>query len=199
MVISYIPKLEGVLLSHSNLVVPSGKALIQNDCPFAIVDVVFDAVVWAPQVGQILGTPDLVSLLDVPLTCTRGAVSVGTHSLSSPSHLSLLIHKTFNASISLPHIPLDRYIFDEALADTPPPPPPPPSESEAAADEDEDMEAKEDGAETEEKKPVELVEKVELSSGRWKNTKTGKVLGEKDELVKFTVIRSASSSLPPLC
>lgn len=38
----------------------------------------------------------------------------GTHSLSSPSHLSLLFAKTFNVSIPLQHIPQDKYEFEHS-------------------------------------------------------------------------------------
>jgi DNA-directed RNA polymerase I subunit RPA43 len=38
----------------------------------------------------------------------------GIHSLSSPSHISLILYKTFNVSIPLENIPQDRYSFEEA-------------------------------------------------------------------------------------
>lgn len=55
----YIPTLSGVLLSHANHTFPSDSANILNDCPFAITDVTFDAIIWAPQVGQTLGKQSL--------------------------------------------------------------------------------------------------------------------------------------------
>lgn len=114
------------------------------------------------------------------------SASVGTHSLSSPSHISLLIHKTFNASISLPHIPQDAFEFDESLADAAPPTP--------VEDEDEDMDALEREDEEEEQRPA-AYKKVEISTGRWRDRRTGQVLGEGEQLVKFTVIRC----VPELC
>lgn len=50
----FIPKLSGVLLAHSDLRFLEDKATIQADCPFAVVDVRFGALVWAPEVGQVL-------------------------------------------------------------------------------------------------------------------------------------------------
>ncbi|KAL7417743.1 hypothetical protein BDY24DRAFT_438059 [Mrakia frigida] len=207
MVMRYIPTLSGVLLSHSNHTFPSDSANILNDCPFAITDVSFDAIIWAPQVGQTL---------------------VGTHSLSSPSHISLLIHKTFNVSIPLPHIPTDLYYFDSALADTPPPLSPSPSpEPEAApiAPTEADMEVDEDAdeakldVEDEEEEDLQAVEerrrakeeaerirkeekeerraekeRNEFSSGRWRSKMSGKVLGEEGEEVEFTVVAMTISS-----
>ena len=142
-------------------------------------------------------------------------VVVGTHSLSSPSHISLLIHKTFNVSIPLPHIPSDLYRFDAALADTPPPLSPSPSpepEPELAAPEG-GMEVDSDGEEVkpeedqeevearlrakEEKERVRQEEKearraekerLESSSGRWRSAMSGKVLGDGEEEVEFTVV-----------
>lgn len=98
--------------------------------------------------------------------------SAGTHSLSSPSHISLLVNRTFNVSIPLQHIPLDVYAFeatDEA-------------DSDASSDEDGDALGLGTGE----------VEEV----GRWRNTKTGKLLGEDGANVKFTVIGSVLFSTP---
>lgn len=52
--VSFIPKLAGVLLSHSALTFLSSAGNILYDCPFAVVDVEFGALVWAPRVGQVL-------------------------------------------------------------------------------------------------------------------------------------------------
>lgn len=86
----------------------------------------------------------------------------GTHSLSSPSHISLLFSKTFNISIPLQHIPQDQYTFEHT--DSP---------DEVPSDLDSDV-GDEDGR----------VEEV----GRWRRTKDGKFLGEGGKAIKFTVI-----------
>jgi DNA-directed RNA polymerase I subunit RPA43 len=89
----------------------------------------------------------------------------GTHSLSSPSHISLLFSKTFNISIPLQHIPQDEYEFEhtDPLDDLP-------SEDENA---DEAMGI--DGGRVEE-------------VGRWRRKKDGKFMGEGGKAIKFTVI-----------
>ena len=79
--------------------------------------------------------------------------------MSSPSHLSLLFAKTFNISIPLQHIPQDLYKFEHTDEQDD-------SDSEAESD---------DGG----------VEEV----GRWRNTKTGLLVGEEGKKgIKFTVI-----------
>ena len=97
----------------------------------------------------------------------------GTHSLSSPSHISLLFAKTFNISIPLQHIPQDTYEFVQTEED---------------ADNDvnpSDSDSEDIGAlSTAQMGAVGAVEEV----GRWKSVKSGKMLGEDGKLVKFTVI-----------
>jgi hypothetical protein len=61
-ILSFIPKLSGVLLAHSDLRFLEDKATIQADCPFAVVDVRFGALVWAPEVGQVLCASPVVML-----------------------------------------------------------------------------------------------------------------------------------------
>jgi DNA-directed RNA polymerase I subunit RPA43 len=85
----------------------------------------------------------------------------GTHSLSSPSHLSLLFAKTFNISIPLQHIPQDLYKFEH---------------TDEHDDDDSDSEAESDDGGVEE-------------VGRWRNTETGLLVGEEGKKgIKFTVI-----------
>ncbi|CDZ96800.1 DNA-dependent RNA polymerase I [Phaffia rhodozyma] len=168
LVMKYVPKLQGVLLSHSNLQFMSPVSNVLNDCPFAISDVQFGAIIWAPKTGQTLE---------------------GTHSISSPSHISLLIHKTFNVSIPMHHIPSDEYYFDPSLADTPPTPEPEPileetDETMAEGEQDGQTQVEEDVAQAKGK----AKEVIQFSTGRWRSRVTGKILGEDDEKVKFTVI-----------
>jgi DNA-directed RNA polymerase I subunit RPA43 len=95
----------------------------------------------------------------------------GSHSLSSPSHLSLLFGKTFNVSIPLQHIPQDTYKFEHS-------------------DSPDDAPLSDDESDVEERDILDLsgpgtVEEV----GRWRNTKTDKLVGDEGgKGIKFTVI-----------
>ena len=107
------------------------------------------------------------------LSVIAEAFSAGTHSLSSPSHISLLFAKTFNISIPLQHIPQDTYDFVQTEED----------QDDGAYSLDSDSE------------DVDLVGATHLGGagvveevGRWRHAKTGKLLGEDGTLVKFTVI-----------
>lgn len=44
--------------------------------------------------------------------CSLAFPAVGTLTLSSPSHVSLLLHNLFNASIPSSHVPSDTWVFD---------------------------------------------------------------------------------------
>jgi hypothetical protein len=52
----YTPALQAVLLAYSNIKFADTTANILFDCPFAITDVSFNAVVWSPKIGHRLGT-----------------------------------------------------------------------------------------------------------------------------------------------
>lgn len=94
----------------------------------------------------------------------------GTHSLSSPSHISLLFSKTFNVSIPLQHIPVETFEFEHTAP-----------EEDVDSDSEDELDLNESG-----------VEEV----GRWKRKADGKLLGEGGKGVKFTVIGYV---LHPLC
>ena len=49
--IRYVPALQGVVLSHSNLKFLNKTAAIRGDSPFLICTIAFDATVWSPRVG----------------------------------------------------------------------------------------------------------------------------------------------------
>ena len=49
--VRYVPALQGVVLSHSNLKILNNTATIRGDSPFLVCTVVFDATVWSPRVG----------------------------------------------------------------------------------------------------------------------------------------------------
>ncbi|KAH7108247.1 hypothetical protein BKA62DRAFT_15551 [Auriculariales sp. MPI-PUGE-AT-0066] len=91
MLMRYIPALQGVMLSHSNIHFLEQKASFVGACPFAVCTVAFRALVWGPSIGMRL----------------KGKIS-----LCSPDHISLLVHKTFNVSIPRHHIPTDDYDFE---------------------------------------------------------------------------------------
>lgn len=98
---------------------------------------------WSPKVGQSLA---------------------GTHSISSDTHISLILYKTFNVSIPIDRIPHDKYRFDKSIRSSSD------SDEESSDSEDEDDE-----------------ESVhEHSSGRWVEISSGKVLGDGEDVV-FTV------------
>ncbi|KAJ3733645.1 hypothetical protein DFJ43DRAFT_995096 [Lentinula guzmanii] len=99
MIMRYIPALDGVVLSHSNITFKEDTAAIQADCPFLVCKILFDATVWRPLVGMKL---------------------VGKISICSPDHISLLIHKTFNVSIPRHHIPTEEWEFEYGAAENDP-------------------------------------------------------------------------------
>lgn len=136
--VRYVGQMGGVLLAHWDHQFCDDSIKLINECPFGVTEVTFRSIVWAPRLGQVLQ---------------------GTHSLSSPSHLSLLFGKTFNVSIPLQHIPQDKYEFEHT--------------GEAAESDSED-----------EDEPLGAVEEV----GRWKVKSTGETLGASGERVPFTVI-----------
>jgi len=161
LIMRYTPSLQSVLLSYSHLTFPdpfgatAPTAAIIGDNPFSVVDVRFEAGVWKPEVGMKL---------------------VGTHSLSSPSHISLLLYKTFNVSIPISHIPTEHYEFDHSIgtkkltrSGTPSTVDSEDSDSELDDDEEEGGEHSQD-------------------LGRWVDKRTGRVVGDDDEGVMFTVV-----------
>ncbi|KAH9007965.1 hypothetical protein EDB83DRAFT_2212827 [Lactarius deliciosus] len=91
MTMRYEPTLNGVVLAHSDVHFLDPVAQLQGDSPFAICRVGFEALVWSPQ---------------------RGMSLYGRVTLSSPDHISLLVHRTFNVSIPRHHIPTDQWEFE---------------------------------------------------------------------------------------
>ncbi|PWN35715.1 uncharacterized protein FA14DRAFT_121274, partial [Meira miltonrushii] len=79
----YVPQFEGVLMSHSNLNFKQKLGKIDGDGAFANVLVGVNGLVWAPKIGMRLE---------------------GKIKLSTPSHVSLLVHGIFNASITSAHL-----------------------------------------------------------------------------------------------
>ncbi|THH33250.1 hypothetical protein EUX98_g892 [Antrodiella citrinella] len=99
MIMRYIPALQGVVLSHSNLQFLDSASTIKADCPFCNVRVGFEATVWCPHVGMKLS---------------------GKVNLCSPDHVSLLVHRTFNVSIPRRHITTDNWEFEYGPAENDP-------------------------------------------------------------------------------
>jgi DNA-directed RNA polymerase I subunit RPA43 len=95
---------------------------------------------------------------------------VGQVNQCSPDHISLLVHRTFNASIPRHHIPTDTWEFEYGPAENDPEFGPSAAEQEENGDKDvsEQKEA-EDG-------------------GRWINKVTGTKIGSPDGFLEFTVI-----------
>lgn len=91
------------------------------------------------------------------------------------------MYKTFNVSIPLEHIPLDEYEFDEDV---------PASEIREVDGQvlDSDEEESSDEEDEDEEEDDVAVGKAEvIETGRWRNKKTGKLLGAGGEEIAFTV------------
>ncbi|KAN0060881.1 hypothetical protein ACQY0O_006615 [Thecaphora frezii] len=90
LVMRYVPQLSGVLITHRPLrfLAESAKFYADNASPSAPIE--FECIVWRPKIGQKLE---------------------GTITLSSPSHVSLLLYGTFNASIPASHLKQDEWEF----------------------------------------------------------------------------------------
>jgi DNA-directed RNA polymerase I subunit RPA43 len=158
-----VSQVQGVLLAHWDHSFLDETLSLINECPFGVADIEFDTLIWAPKLGQRL------------CRCLLGReghdliFTDGKHSLSSPSHLSLLFSSTFNVSIPLQHIPQDIYEFEATDPDDA---------------EDEEESDSEDG----------LVGISALTGhsqveevGRWKMRSTGELVGG-FKGVEFTVI-----------
>lgn len=52
----YVPQLDGVLLAHWKHLILDDTVKIINECPFGVCEAEFDALVWAPKIGQKLCT-----------------------------------------------------------------------------------------------------------------------------------------------
>lgn len=174
------------MLSHWDHTFQDETVQLVNECPFGIAEVEFDSIIWAPKIGQKLCELNQDSLVYLArhgwceiriATAFYAGSSIlrtdetdGTHSLSSPSHLSLLLNKTFNISIPLQHIPLDQYEFEATD----------PADEEEQDSEDEDDDEADFGG-------FGMAKGVE-EVGRWKVKSTGKLVGEGGKGIKFTVI-----------
>lgn len=115
------------------------------------------------------------------------AIAEGKISLSAPSHVSLLLQGTFNASISAPHISEKHWEFVYNDADG--------SDGKAgragksAGDgDDSSIDDAGEGAEDKQDEEEEEEDYSNQSIGYWRNKKDGTRLGEESGKVTFTVI-----------
>lgn len=89
LIMRFVPPLNGVLVSHGQIYFlteghdQSVSAIVEADSAFAKAQVAVECCVWRPRIGLKMQ---------------------GTVTLSTPSHVSLLVHSTFNASISKSHL-----------------------------------------------------------------------------------------------
>ena len=97
----------------------------------------------------------------------------GKINLSSPDHISLLVHRTFNVSIPRHHITTDSYEFEYGPAENDP----------------------EFGVGQEDKPEGEAAEEGVDGGGRWVHKMTGIKLGDADGYLEFTVVGYASTAL----
>lgn len=102
-------------------------------------------------------------------------IAEGRINLSSPDHISLLVHRTFNISIPRHHIPSDVWEFEYG-----------PAENDPEFGGNDQEEAK--GGDGAEEKPEGTSEETDSGSGRWVNRSTGERLGGSSAVVEFTVI-----------
>ncbi|GAA6020133.1 hypothetical protein JCM10207_006268 [Rhodosporidiobolus poonsookiae] len=158
---------------------------------FTLAMVEWEGVGWRPRVGMKL---------------------VGTPTLSTPSHVSLLLHNLFNASIPSSHIPLDAYEFDADAAvpavvlerrNTAVPLKKLTEKVTAKAEgavegEEEEEKAKEDeevkDEEAEEEEQEEEEEEAFSERGWWVHRKTREPLGGKEGRIEFTLVGLTTSN-----
>ncbi|KAI7864764.1 hypothetical protein BDF14DRAFT_1831860 [Spinellus fusiger] len=84
----YVSEVDGIILAHSDIQLPTNKGRILHDSPFCHFFINVKFLVWKP---------------------TKGSQLVGRINLQSQDHVGLLIYGTFNASIPRSRIPSDRY------------------------------------------------------------------------------------------
>ena len=102
--------------------------------------------------------------------------AAGKINLSSPDHISLLVHRTFNVSIPRYHITTDSYEFEYGPAENDPEF----GAGGAAASATENITANAEGAEG--------AEGQSESAGRWVHKLTETKLGDADGYLEFTVV-----------
>ncbi|GAA5951130.1 hypothetical protein JCM3765_002393 [Sporobolomyces pararoseus] len=162
---------------------------------FTLADVEWKGLGWRPKVGMKL---------------------IGTPTLSTSSHVSLLLHNLFNASIPSSHIPKDKYEFDPNCPvpsivlerrQQQPKPGKSVQELELAAkkarrealgiegDEEEEEGDSDDDDDNEEEKPAEEEEEEEFEEqGWWVDKQTRQPLGGQQGRIEFTLVALSTSN-----
>lgn len=151
--------MSGVFLSHDGINFLRPCAQIDSDGAYATSPAQVSCLVWAPEIGMRLE---------------------GQIQLSTPSHMSLLVHGIFNASITSAHLPSN---FDPSRSgkDTV-------YQWHEFENGEEDVKM-EDTKESEDDIDESLADDVvEKSTGYWVNKETNERLGGKDGKVVFTVV-----------
>lgn len=167
----YVAQMGGVLLAHWDHELIDDTVKLINECPYGICEVEFYSIIWAPKIGQRLST----CFIKVQGSRSPLMNLDGTHSLSSPSHISLLVSKTFNVSIPLQHIPAEIYEFEHTS----------PDDDDAASDSESEDEA---GFNFTSGGNAFGMGGGVQEVGRWRRKQDGKLLGEGGKGIKFTVI-----------
>lgn len=180
----YVPQFGGVLMSHSKLNFMQKLGKIDGDGAFANVLVSVNGLVWAPKIGMRLE---------------------GKIKLSTPSHVSLLVHGIFNASITSAHLPSIQEIAhmpketgfewqefpeeeyeDVAMQEPTEVKSEEHADGEAVVETENALQSENGGADGE--TPTNGEEVGEKSTGCWIDKKTGQRLGGESGAVTFTVV-----------
>ncbi|CAO1615139.1 unnamed protein product [Jaminaea pallidilutea] len=168
LIMRFVPPLNGVLVSHGQIffltpdgrnvaesasVHPGPSALIDGDGAFAKVKVAVECCVWRPRIG---------------------AKIEGTITLSTPSHVSLLINSTFNASIPSSHLTDFEFVEEE---------------DETGMDEDTAVKAEDEKAEESSVLAIAGGQGNSGSGGYWRSKKSKQRLGgASNGWIEFAVI-----------
>jgi DNA-directed RNA polymerase I subunit RPA43 len=131
----------------------------------------------------------------VHLVPTDHVPTVGKVNLCSPDHISLLVHRVFNASIPRHHIPTDHWEFEYGPADNDPEFAPDVVNLADAKDPvhgDHELDALNHNPETNEPPVGEDAEEKDPSSGsgRWVHKITSEEIGGTTGYLEFTIIGS---------
>lgn len=86
LLMNYSHIFRGVVVSHSSIEFDERQAKVMYDSPYSYAWVTADFLIWRPQEGEYIE---------------------GYINMQSPSHIGLLIHDTFNASIKKDFLPAD--------------------------------------------------------------------------------------------
>ena len=153
-----MPQLNGVLISHRNICFLRSHARIDSDGAYSIAPAGLTCLVWTPKIGMRLE---------------------GEIKMSTPSHISLLVHGIFNASITSAHLPSNVEVSSSGKDE---------QYRWHELDETEEVKVEEDEEGSAEPSNGMGGGVGEKSTGYWVNGKTGERLGAKDGKVVFTVV-----------